>query len=43
VEKKASRRHNPIIAILPMRWRFYQSGLYISPLAPLLLGFSPAC
>jgi uncharacterized membrane protein YfcA len=39
VEKKASRRHNPIIAILPMRWRFYQSGLYISPLAPLLLGF----
>jgi uncharacterized membrane protein YfcA len=39
VEKKASRRHNPIIAILPMRWRFYQSGLYISPLAPLALGF----
>ncbi|MBV8687594.1 MAG: sulfite exporter TauE/SafE family protein [Alphaproteobacteria bacterium] len=33
------RRHNPIIASLPMRWRFYQSGLYISPLAPLLLGF----
>jgi hypothetical protein len=22
-----------------MRWRFYQSGLYISPIAPLLLGF----
>ena len=22
-----------------MRWRFYRSGLYISPLAPLLLGF----
>jgi hypothetical protein len=37
--KKPARRHNPIIAILPMRWRFYQSGLYISPLAPLLLGF----
>lgn len=37
--KKASRRHNPLIAILPMRWRFYQSGLYISPLAPLALGF----
>ncbi|HEX8533608.1 MAG TPA: sulfite exporter TauE/SafE family protein [Allosphingosinicella sp.] len=36
---KSSRRHNPIIAMLPMRWRFYQSGLYISPLAPLLLGF----
>jgi uncharacterized membrane protein YfcA len=22
-----------------LRWRFYRSGLYISPLAPLLLGF----
>jgi len=33
------RRHNPIIAALPMRWRFYRSGLYISPLAPLGLGF----
>jgi len=33
------RRHNPLIAALPMRWRFYQSGLYISPLAPLGLGF----
>ena len=32
------RRHNPLIAALPMRWRFYQSGLYISPLAPFLLG-----
>lgn len=37
--KKAPRRHNPLIAMLPMRWRFYRSGLYISPLAPLLLGF----
>lgn len=37
--KKPVRRHNPLIAMLPMRWRFYQSGLYISPLAPLLLGF----
>ncbi|PWG02558.1 sulfite exporter TauE/SafE family protein [Sphingosinicella humi] len=37
--KKPTRRHNPIIAALPMRWRFYQSGLYISPLAPLALGF----
>jgi uncharacterized membrane protein YfcA len=36
---KPPRRHNPVIAMLPMRWRFYQSGLYISPLAPLLLGF----
>jgi uncharacterized membrane protein YfcA len=25
--------------MLPFRWRFYRSGLYISPLAPLLLGF----
>lgn len=37
--KKSAPRHNPIIAILPIRWRFYQSGLYISPLAPFLLGF----
>ena len=36
--EKPRRRHNPIIAMLPMRWRFYESGLYISPLAPLLLG-----
>jgi len=36
---KPARRHNPLIAMLPMRWRFYRSGLYISPLAPLLLGF----
>ncbi|PSJ37048.1 sulfite exporter TauE/SafE family protein [Allosphingosinicella deserti] len=35
---KPPRRHNPLIAMLPLRWRFYQSGLYISPLAPLLLG-----
>jgi uncharacterized membrane protein YfcA len=33
------RRHNPVIASLPFRWRFYRSGLYISPLAPLALGF----
>ena len=32
------RRHHPLVASLPMRWRFYKSGLYISPLAPLLLG-----
>ncbi|TVV71478.1 sulfite exporter TauE/SafE family protein [Sphingomonas solaris] len=35
----AARRHHPLIAALPMRWRFYRSGLYISPLAPLILGF----
>jgi uncharacterized membrane protein YfcA len=32
------RRHHPLVASLPYRWRFYASGLYISPLAPLLLG-----
>ena len=32
------RRHQPLIASLPLRWRFYRAGLYISPLAPLLLG-----
>ena len=32
------RRHHPLIASLPGRWRFYKSGLYISPLAPLMLG-----
>ena len=32
------RRHHPLVTSLPMRWRFYRSGLYISPLAPLILG-----
>ncbi len=32
------RRHHPMVANLAMRWRFYRSGLYISPLAPLILG-----
>ncbi|WP_336985816.1 sulfite exporter TauE/SafE family protein [Altererythrobacter aquiaggeris] len=32
------RRHHPLVAALPYRWRFYSSGLYISPIAPLLLG-----
>jgi uncharacterized protein len=36
--KARKRRHHPIVASLPLRWRFYRSGLYISPLAPLLLG-----
>ncbi len=34
------RRHHPAVASLPFRWRFYASGLYISPLAPLILGFA---
>ena len=33
------KRHNRWVASLPLRWRFYASGLYISPLAPLALGF----
>jgi hypothetical protein len=36
--RAAKRRHHPLVASLPMRWRFYRSGLYISPLAPLLIG-----
>jgi len=38
--RPARRRHHPFVAALPLRWRFYASGLYISPLAPLLLGFA---
>lgn len=34
------RRHHPMVANLPLRWRFYRSGLYISPLAPLILGMA---
>jgi uncharacterized membrane protein YfcA len=33
-----ARRHMPWIAALPGKTRFYKSGLYISPLAPFLLG-----
>ncbi len=32
------RRHHPLVTMLPLRWRFYRSGLYISPIAPLILG-----
>jgi uncharacterized protein len=32
-------RHNRWVASLPFRWRFYSSGLYISPVAPLAIGF----
>jgi len=35
----APKRHNRWVASLPLRWRFYASGLYISPLAPMALGF----
>jgi uncharacterized membrane protein YfcA len=33
------QRHNRWVASLPFRWRFYSSGLFISPVAPLTLGF----
>jgi uncharacterized membrane protein YfcA len=33
-------RHNRWVASLPLRWRFYSSGLYISPVAPLAIGFA---
>jgi len=40
LEEPAERpRHNRWVASLPLRWRFYASGLYLSPLAPLALGF----
>jgi len=32
-------RHNRWVASLPYRWRFHTSGIYISPVAPLALGF----
>jgi hypothetical protein len=38
-EPRERPRHNRWVASLPLRWRFYASGLYLSPLAPLLLGF----
>jgi hypothetical protein len=38
--KARKRRHHPLVAALPLRWRFYRSGLYISPFAPLLLGIA---
>ena len=38
-QPKERPRHNRWVAGLPLRWRFYSSGLYLSPLAPLALGF----
>jgi len=35
----AAPHHNRWVASLPLRWRFYSSGLYISPIAPLAIGF----
>jgi uncharacterized protein len=36
---KPRARHNKWVAALPGRWRFYASGLYLSPLGPMALGF----
>jgi uncharacterized protein len=36
---QARPRHNRLVASLPLRWRFHASGLYISPIAPFVLGF----
>lgn len=33
-----TRRHNALVAALPMKMRFPRSGVYISPLAPFLVG-----
>lgn len=37
--RKEAPRHNRWVASLPLRWRFYASGLYLSPVAPLAIGF----
>ena len=37
--KSPAPRRNRWVASLPLRWRFYSSGLYISPIAPLAIGF----
>lgn len=34
-----ARRHNRFVAALPWKMRFYRSNLYISPIAPFVLGF----
>ena len=38
--KPPAHRHHPLVAALPLRWRFYRSGLYISPIAPFVVGFA---
>lgn len=38
--RKTLPRHNRWVASLPLRWRFYSSGLYLSPVAPLAIGFA---
>ena len=38
-EPEERPRHNRWVGSLPLRWRFYASGLYLSPIAPFALGF----
>ncbi|MBV7255619.1 sulfite exporter TauE/SafE family protein [Pacificimonas sp. WHA3] len=38
IRPKRTKRHNAFIAALPGRMRFRAAGLYISPLAPFLIG-----
>lgn len=33
------RHHHPLVARLPFRMRFYRSGVFVSPIAPFVLGF----
>lgn len=33
-----ARRHHPLVAALPMKMRFPRSGVFISPLAPFMVG-----
>jgi uncharacterized protein len=38
IAPRRARRHNALVASLPMKMRFPRSGVYISPLAPFLVG-----
>ena len=38
-QRSEQPRHNRWVGSLPLRWRFYSSGLYLSPIAPFALGF----
>jgi uncharacterized membrane protein YfcA len=34
------KQRNRWVTTLPLRWRFHESGLFISPVAPILIGFA---
>jgi uncharacterized membrane protein YfcA len=36
--RRGPRRHNALVAALPLKMRFPRSGVYISPIAPFLVG-----